>query len=245
MVIDYSERRTVNKNRPRKQTAGVFFSAFLVTAGISFSVGVGTGWLLFHPKQKAGSESPAGQAAQNRKADAAVPPAQAPPAAGSVGKAAEPSLTFYETLPKGSNALLGSGLNQFKPAEHQAAKSAQQVKPAVTAKPAPPAEAAAPHKENAKPEAKAPETAPAKEKTAKEGEGKGKYLVQVASYRAKKEAEEARDRLKANGMAAYVVEHKDPEKGTYYRVRIGKHLDQETAHETADRAGKGSIVIPE
>jgi hypothetical protein len=42
-----------------------------------------------------------------------------------------------------------------------------------------------------------------------------------------------------------MVESNVPEKGIFYRIRIGRHLDQKAAHEMAVKAGSGAIVIPE
>ncbi len=239
MVIDYSAQRPVMKNRPRKQPAAVFVVALLVTAGVTFLLGVGTGWLLFSHRKGAAVVAPAGQKGGE---SAASGPVQTPPAA--TGKAVEPSLTFYETLPKGNRELMGSGLNLPTQADQPSTKALPKPKPAP-AKPAAPEETQEQAKES-KASVKESEKS-SKEAGAKEGEakGKGKFVVQVASYHVKKEAEEARDRLKAAGLAAYVVESNIPEKGTYYRVRIGRHLDQQAAREAAEKAGKGSIVIPE
>ncbi len=241
MVIDYSSQRPVSKNRPRKQPAAIFVVSLLVTAGVAFLLGVGTGWLMFGHGRKSGDAF----ASASQKKTEAAPPNQTQPPAGTAVKPAEPSLTFYETLPKGNKELMGSGMNLPKQADQPQLKTPPKPKPAVTAKPAVSEETQAQAKESAKAPAKTPEPAPARETAAKEGEGKGKYAVQVASYHVKKEAEEARDRLKAEGMAAYVVEINIPEKGTYYRVRVGRHLDQQSARELSEKAGKGSILIPE
>ncbi len=240
MVIDYSSQRPVSKNRPRKQPAAIFVVSLLVTAGVAFLLGVGTGWLMFGQGRKNSVT-----ASVNQKGVEAPAASQPSSPAQPVGKAVEPSLTFYETLPKGNKELMGSGMNLQKQADQPQLKTPPKPKPAATAKPAGTEEAQTQTKESVKAPAKTPEPASFKETAAKEGEGKGKYAVQVASYHVKKEAEEARDRLKAEGMAAYVVEINIPEKGTYYRVRVGRHLDQQSAREVAEKAGKGSILIPE
>ncbi|HTP66669.1 MAG TPA: SPOR domain-containing protein [Geobacteraceae bacterium] len=240
MVLDYSSQRPVSKNRPRKRPAAFFIVAMLVTAGIAFLLGLGTGWFMFGGSRKSGEASvPPSQ----RKAEVAAQN-QAQPAAGPAAKPVEPSLTFYETLPKGGRELIGSGLNMPKKADQATGKAAPRPAPPLAAK-APPQEQASAQPKESKAPAKEPEKATAKESAVKEGEGKGKFIVQVASYRTRKDAEEARDRLKADGLAAYVVESDIPEKGIYYRVRVGRHLDQQAAHEAAEKAGKGSILIPE
>ncbi len=241
MVIDYSSQRPVSKNRPRKQPAAIFVVSLLVTAGATFLLGVGVGWLIFSPDRKSAVVS---SAVSGKEGDSGAP-GQAQPTPQAKGKAVEPSLTFYETLPKGNRELMGSGLNLPKQADQPVAKVAAKPKPTPAAKTETPEQTQEKGKEARVPVKEAEQAqAPARE-AAKEGEGKAKYVVQVASYHVKKEAEEARDKLKAAGMAAYVVESNIPEKGTYYRVRIGRHLDQQAAREVADKAGKGSIVIPE
>lgn len=246
MVVDYSEHKPVSKNRPRKQPAAVFFFSLLVAVSIAFTLGVATGWLIFRPAHKSGADMPNASANVNQKAETTGPNKLQTPAE-PAGKGMEPSLTFYETLPKGNKELMGSGLNLPKTAEQTRAKPAPapKLKPATVVKPPASQEPPAQNKEAVKPPVKPSEPAPAKETAAREGEGKTKFVVQVASYHQKKEAEEARDSLKENGIAAYIVESNIPEKGTWYRVRVGRHLDQQTAREMADKAGKGSIIIPE
>jgi cell division septation protein DedD len=74
---------------------------------------------------------------------------------------------------------------------------------------------------------------------------KGKYVVQVASYQSKVEAEAVKGRLQDAGLPAYIVESVLKDKGTMYRVRVGKHLEPAAAAELAAKAGKNAIVILE
>jgi cell division septation protein DedD len=248
MVIDYSEHKSVSKNRPRKQPAAVFLFSLLLAVSISFTLGVATGWLIFHPSHKKGVNQPDASVNVNQKQSESSVQNRVQPPAESSGKTQEPSLTFYETLPKGNRELMGSGLNIPKSTEQAQAKGVPKPKPTSLTKQSAPEEPTVQVKEIDKILVKRPEPAPAsaKEASLKEGEGKSKFIVQVAAYQIKKEAEEACNRLKANGMAAYVMEYKIPEKGTYYyRVRVGRHLDKQTAREIAEKAGKGSIIISE
>jgi len=250
MVLDYSERKPVSKNRPRKQPAGIFVLLMVGAVGISFVLGVITGWFTFRHMSRNSAGKYAASAEVQRKGGDVPPPSEGQPVAGAAGRSQEPSLTFYETLPKGGHAVIGSGLNPLKPVEHAPAKAAPPAtqtptKPAPAAKPAEPIETAVPPKEAAKAPAKSPEPAPAKEAVVKEGDGKGKFVVQVASYNTKKDAEALRDRLTAIGIAAYIVESGIPDRGTWYRVRAGRHLDKQAAHDLAGKAGKGAIIIAE
>jgi cell division protein FtsN len=93
--------------------------------------------------------------------------------------------------------------------------------------------------------APAPVPAPDQNDPARTGQLKGKYVVQVASYQSKAEAEAVRGRLADAGFQAYIVEAVLKDRGTLYRVRVGKHLDQAAAAELAIRAGKNAIPILE
>jgi cell division septation protein DedD len=249
MVLDYSERKPVSKNRPRKQPAGVFVLLMAGAVGIAFVLGVLTGWFTFRHMSRNSANQSLASAEVQRKGGEVPPSLEGQPAAGVTGRPQEPSLTFYETLPRGGNAVIGSGLNPLRPAEHAPAKAAPATqtaaKPAPAVKPADAVEPAVPTKEGVKAPAKSPEPAPAKEAAVKEGDGKGKFIVQIASYNIKKDAEAMRDRLTAVGIAAYIVESGIPDRGTWYRVRAGRHLDKEAAHDLAGKLGKGAIVIAE
>ena len=132
-------------------------------------------------------------------------------------QAPEAPLTFYKTLPAGGQAALGSGLNPKKP----------QAPAPPAAQPAPPA--AAPREEAALQGEKQPQH----------------YVVQIASYRDKKEAEGAQAKLAAKGVAAYLVESRVPDKGVWYRIRVGKHLSKQEAGDLAAKSGKGAMVLSE
>jgi cell division septation protein DedD len=252
MVLDYREHKAVNKNRPRKQPVGIFFFSLLIAVVVAFTLGVVTGWLVFRPSSRISADNRAAVSADvNQKGAEAPAPGKPQLSPEPSGKTQDPILTFYETLPKGSKGVIGSGVNPAKPAENAPAKASPPPKPAPVAKPAPPAETEQQAREAVKAPAKSPEpstpkeTAVSKEGPVKENDGKKKFVVQVASYHVKKEAEELRDQLKTNGIAAYIVESNVSEKGTLYRVRVGKHLDLASAHELAGKTGRGSILISE
>ncbi len=73
----------------------------------------------------------------------------------------------------------------------------------------------------------------------------GGYLVQVASFASQKEAEATRAKLSAKGYSASISEVKLLDKGTWYRVRIGRHLDKEAATEIATRISGGAKIVPD
>lgn len=143
------------------------------------------------------------------------------PAAGQQPQSAAPSgqvpLSFFENLPKGQKqAVLGSGINE-KPKPAQPAAAQQPATPAAApAKPADKAQAAT-----------------------------SGYLVQVASFSSQKEAEATRARLAAKGYSAAISEVRLPDKGIWYRVRIGRHLEKDAASEIAGRIGGGAKIVPD
>ena len=233
MAIDYREHKAVSKNRPRKQPAGIFFLSLFVAVITAYTLGMVTGWLVFRPARQNSADIRTAPPYANVKGVEAPAKSQNQPAEGPGGAAQEPLLTFYERLPKGNRDLMGSGLNTTKPPEQFPARVIPRQPPAPEAKEAAPVEKTKQSKE------------PARESLPKEDEGKVKYIVQVASYHERKEAEAVRDRLKADGFPAYIIESNVPEKGIFYRIRIGRHLDQKAAHEMAEKAGSGAIVIPE
>jgi len=164
---------------------------------------------------KGGRNAPAPSAA------AVAPQAkqQPPPGQPSAPPQEAPTLTFYKTLPSGGQAVIGSGLNPKK-----AEPAPAQPHPAPAAVPA------------AKP-------AEAKSAEAKQ-EGTTRYVVQIASYRDKQEAETAQAKLSAKGVAAYLVESKVQDKA-WYRLRVGRHLSKGEADELAGKAGSGAAVLAE
>lgn len=226
MVLDYSERRPVSKNRPKKQPISIWI--FVVTGAVIVSFGAGFigGWFFGGRSAKKGFE----KATAAKAAVPAVSEPQAKPAPQDV------PLTFYQTLPSGAKAVIGSGLNPAKTGDDQ--KKAKPI-------PAEPQEqkaiAPAPAVQEPKPQVQPPAKMAAQPPTSTDGT----FCVQVASLKDRKEAEAIRSAMLAKGQAAYVVESNVPDKGMWYRVRVGKHLKHQQAGELAAKTGKGAIVIAE
>jgi cell division protein FtsN len=86
--------------------------------------------------------------------------------------------------------------------------------------------------------------APTKPASATRPETSG-LTVQVASFSLRSEAEALRSKLAAKGYNVGIIESHLGDKGTWYRVRVGKHLDPDSAKELAAKLGKGAIAIPE
>lgn len=141
----------------------------------------------------------------------------APPPLPASVPAGSQKLTFYDDLPKGNSAPLGSGINLPKGGH------------AYSAPPPPP-----PAPEAAAPVAKAPVAAPAPEKAAapKVSAG-GAYVVQVSATRDQTEAKRLVDKLKGKGFAASSERADLGAKGVWYRVTTGPYSDQATAANAA------------
>ena len=261
MVVDYRERRQVSKNRPKSKPVGVLVFGFVMVAAGSFVLGVAADRLLLRlhppkapvaPSPQAATPSRASQPAANAAATGA-PPATPPPA--------EPSLTFYNTLPKGGQAILGSGINP----RNEGSRSVSPAKRSPSATPSPKEQASSRQSaDKGEPVAK-PTEASEKKTTEKSGltsakttkdagresiakkpvNPKGKFSVQTASTKDRKEAEAIKAKLAEKGFAAYIVESSVPGKGSWYRVRVGKQMEQSAASEMASMVGGGAIIVPE
>lgn len=253
MVLDYSGRRPATKNRPRKQPVGIFAVILISAISMSFALGVLTGWFIFRPARKSAQSQPAPGVGAKGATEAAAPQAVYPNPEASASKGAEPPLTFYETLPKGGKAIIGSGLNPKKGENAQPAKPAPVPPSAPSQQLAaqPPAQPDVGKAEEQKEQGTAPADQPKKTPAGdsppapKQPGAPGKFCVQVASTQELKEAEVLKARLTGKGLPAYIVESNLKEKGTWFRIRVGKHLSQQAAGDLAGKAGKGAMVIPE
>ena len=264
MRIDYSDpKKSVSspqpgQNRPRKESSGVGLFALFITAGISIGIGFGSGWMLSQRSAKKGfkaameqqslENAPRPETTQPPRQSLPTPAAQTtapqqpatsgtapqPAATSGVPPANEQPLSFYKTLPSGQKSTaLGSGINSRD--EKPAKQPLQAAVPGNVSKPAPP-----PGDDNS--QKNATPTATTKPGTRADN---GRFAVQVASYSLKSEAETMRATLAAKGFSVGIVESHLGDKGTWYRVRVGKQLDQDAAKELAKKLGKGSIAIPD
>lgn len=244
MVLDYCEHRPVNKNRPKKGGgSGLLMLVAVAALGIVFALGFVAGWFAAKGRQKVatGETQPAGE--QERKDTSSSAQIQ-PQTTGNAG-GVDPPLTFYNTLPKGNRAVIGSGLNPSKNVDRHPAVIPVFAPPATTGAhavvtPAPPLAA-----QSVGPGGKAETLRPATGKDKKGDAAPQKYTVQLASYREKREAEAARDRLTAKGVTAFILESRLPDRGTWYRLRVGRALTQQQAGEIAARLGKEALVVTE
>ena len=232
MVIDYSEQRQAPRNRPKRQPVGRYVATFLLILGLVYGSGFLTAWYLYRPSAQTAAQTAA--QAKARTTVTAAPGQQVPvrpqqPPAPPARTDQDVPLSFYETLQKGNKSIIGSGLNPQK----------RQEAPAVKSSHASPPPASLPAKKQ--PEQELPQAKPTPSPSA----GDGKFTVQVASTKERKEADELVARLVGKGYAATASESKVEGKGTWFRVRVGRHLTRSDAEELAARLKSGAVVLQE
>ncbi len=254
MRIDYSEPKqayvgTQGKKPPRKEPVGLVSTIVIITGVITFIAGFGTGWLLSQRSAKKAFQaatqqaslenspteaSPAAAKPQPPPAPAATPQTQSDAQGGAPGAqtAPEPSLSFYKTLPNGQKGnVMGSGINS---------KDEKEKQPLQAAIPSNLSRVPQTGTDAAKAAADKPQGPP--EKAAANANG---FTVQVASYSLRSEAETVKNKLTGKGYSVSITESNQGDKGTWYRVRVGRKLEQDAAKELAGKLGKGAIVIPD
>ena len=252
MRIDYSEPKQAYvtaqaKKRPRKEPVGLFTTIVIITGVVTFSAGFGTGWFFSQrsakkafqaaTQQKSLEDSPRQEAVPTiSKPQPTLPTAAAVPQPTQQGTpnvqpapgtqaTPEPPLSFYKTLPGGQKGnVLGSGINS---------KDDKGKQPLQAAIPSNLSRLPQTGADTAKPQAAADKPQP------------NGFTVQVASYSLKSEAEATKNKLAGKGYNVTLIESNQGDKGTWYRVRVGKRLEQDAAKELAGRLGKGAIVIPD
>jgi len=261
MRIDYSEPKKScsspqpSQNRPRRESTGGILIVVVITALLCFGMGFGSGWTLSQRsakkafkaamEQQSLENSPKPEAVQPTRPPVPAPaPAQQPQpggatpqaaAAGTAPTAGEPPLSFYKTLPSGQkNNVMGSGINTKE--EKPAKQPLQAVIPANLNKPA---SAQGDEAASKQPAQSVPAARPTNRPDA------NGYTVQVASYSLKSEAETLRNSLSGKGYNVTITESHLGDKGTWYRVRVGRKLEADAAKDLAKKLGKGAIAIPD
>lgn len=264
MRIDYSEPKKSytspqsGHNRPRQEPSGSpRLTVIIIACLVSLGVGFGSGWTLSQRSAKKGFKAameqqslensprpgdvqpapqklpvmaPQPQSAQQQTAADGI---QTTPASGTP-TSPDPPLSFYKNLPSGQkNNVLGSGINirDEKPAK----QPLQAAIPTNVTKQPPPQNAAETNR------APTPATA---EKTAARQDA-NTFTVQVASHSLKSDAEALKNKLASKGYHVYIAESNQGNKGTWYRVRVGRGLEQDAARELAGKLGKGAMAIPD
>ena len=198
-VVSRSQRRL------EKKQLVLVVVLVLAIAGVSFALGVMYG-------RKGGGLPGVADNSQELKlpmVTKVAPPPQPEPEA--VEEKPE-KLTFYDNLPKGDQAPLGSGINL---------PPQQKVKTKAAVKD----EASQPQKQTTK-QAKIPAPPP----VAKQG----RFVVQVASFRTGEDAGKLATRLEKYQLTTYIEKADLGDKGVWHRVLSGPYESRESADQAAE-----------
>ncbi len=203
------------RSQRRIERKQVVFIAVLIlaVAGVSFGLGVIFG--------QSGGSLP-GLSADGEKPklpmviNVAPPPPPSTEAASEEPKKEE-KLTFYDNLPKGNQAPLGSGINLPPEKKKTATKTKKsEVKPASLS----------PEPLQSKPLAPSVATPPA-------ASTDGAFVVQIASFRTSEDAGKLTSRLKDHKVTTFIESANLGEKGVWYRVLAGPYTSREKADQAA------------
>jgi cell division protein FtsN len=142
----------------------------------------------------------------------------------------ETKLDFYEALPQNRE---DTKVPELKKPKAPATKTAPETKKKKVAPPK--AKSAQPAKKNIKPEPKVVQKTPPKKAVAtvaKASPATKKYTIQVASVKTAEDADRLVAGLKKRGYASYRVIAKVPNKGIWFRVRVGHYSSKADAART-------------
>jgi len=210
----------------RKAVAGWVVVVFIISAwmfGVGVMVGRGTAPIGFELDQLKRTLESMQKAAQ--------PAPKSGPRPQPTEMKNKTDLGFYESLPKNRE---DAELTNIPPAPPAARPEPVAPKPAET-----PA--------SAKAEKPAAPTAPAPAPPAPPPLPGKPLTVQIAAVRSEEEARRYLERLRQKGYAAYIEPIAIPEKGTWYRVRMGEFPSKEFARTTMERLQKDGFapnVVP-
>ena len=143
--------------------------------------------------------------------------------------------TFYKTLTEKGEKTVSIELKP-KPKAEDAASIKIEGTPAEAAKQEAPKalEVKAERPSEVKRQAARQQPPPKKEPAAtKQGASKTRYTIQVGSYPERALADEDMKNMKRRGYAAFVVATAIPDKGTWYRVRVGSFGNRQSAEKLA------------
>jgi cell division septation protein DedD len=170
-----------------------------------------------------------GGAARQAELAASLSAQLPPPSLPAASAAGSQRLTFYQDLPKGNAAPLGSGINLPKTSP---VPPPVPTATAPTAQPAAPAPAVpVPSAVTAPPPSPPPPAAPAATQT--KPAAAGSMVVQVASTRDEGEAKRLVEKLRGQGHVAFYERADLGAKGVWYRVSSGPYADRGTADKVA------------
>lgn len=146
--------------------------------------------------------------------------------------------TFYRTLTEKDGKTISVDLRKEKPAPDPPGETQKEAAPGPQKEKTAHAPKQEKHTDSRKdkpvqaqpkqPVEKAPPV-PAKKEPPPAPDQKLRYTIQLASYQDRGEAEGEVARMKKKGYAAFIVSSDVPEKGTWYRVRLGSFVKRSSA----------------
>jgi len=203
---------TRSQRRIERKQVVLIAVLILAVAGVSFSLGVMFG-------QSSGSLP--GLSADGEKPKLPMVINVAPPPPPSEAASEEPKkeekLTFYDNLPKGNQAPLGSGINLPPEKKKTATKTNKSAVKTASLSPEP---------LQSKPLAPSVATPPA-------ASTDGAFVVQIASFRTSEDAGKLTSRLKSHKVTTFIESANLGEKGVWYRVLAGPYTSREKADQAA------------
>ncbi len=202
-VVTRSQRRI-----ERKQVI-LIAVLILAVAGVSFTLGVMFG-------QSGGTLPVLAADVAKPKLPMVVKVAPPPPALEVTSENPE-KLTFYDNLPKGNQAPLGSGINLPPEQKNTAKKTKKSVVKAAPLAPVP---------LPSKPLAPSVSTLPA-------ASTDGAFVVQIASFRTSEDAGKLARRLKSHKLATFIESADLGKKGVWHRVLAGPYKSRKNADQAA------------
>ncbi|MEI6208356.1 MAG: SPOR domain-containing protein [Desulfuromonadales bacterium] len=263
MRIDYREPKKTytaiqtGQSRPKTKGYGALVAFFVMACLVSSGIGFGSGWWFAERSVKKGFKKameqqslensprqpvaavhspPKPQIVTPQAADVSQQPqsggGQTQPVATGAQTTSDPPLSFYKNLPSGQKSnVLGSGINA-----REGKTTKQPLQAAI------PANLANPAQPQTGIDTTRPPTAATAVKTTGH-EDVNSFTVQIASLSLKSEAEALKSKMANKGYNVYISESNQGNKGTWYRVRVGKGLEPEAARELAGKLGKGAMAI--
>ncbi len=156
---------------------------------------------------------------------AAEPVETAAPAASASPAGEAGGLTFFDTLPKGEQSPLGSGINRPPETRSAPQEPAAPVKSTVQtqaeARPAPPVPT--------------PSAATSTVAAIPPASAQGAYVVQVASFKDSSDAAGLSGKLAAKGYQSFTQQADLGAKGVWHRVMVGPFADSQAAGQVVER----------
>jgi len=206
----------VQKSQEYKQVIGLMVLV-LAVASISFALGVAVG----RRSTASLAADPGGGEVRKQVAESEKPKARDDAPA---EEAPQVNLTFYDTLPKGEETPLGSGINP--PPEKTAPPQTGREGTESAVRKESQASAVS---------TKGVERSPEPEKTKPPAVTSGEYVVQVASFQREDDARTLQTKLLSKGHRAFLQKVDLAEKGAWTRVYVGFYNSAEAAKRVADR----------